>query len=196
VLLRAFGFPEIDATGFGRFPVSGFVEFPSKKLWPGYYKVIKEPQCFENVFVHVLPSLAVNLISSFDFENVETKGMSYRGSSFPFVLPFRPPQKRTTGPRKRRVGIGRSLQRTGRETRSRDGSGMWTYRWDRAFWRSVRSQQRFGRFTCPSGPQAHMRITNAGGARGPGIGEGALGSVEDRVAHPGSGEHGTQQRQN
>ena len=29
---------------------------------------------------------------------------------------------------------------------------------------------------------------------GPGIGEGTLGSVEDCVAHPGSGEHGTQQR--
>jgi len=67
VLLRAFGFPEIGATGFKCFPVSEFMEFPSKKLWPGYYKVIKKPQCFENVFVRVLPSLAVNLISSFDF---------------------------------------------------------------------------------------------------------------------------------
>jgi len=41
----------------------------------------------------------------------------------------------------------KSSQRTGRKTRSRDGSGMWTYRWDRAFWRLVRRLEQFGRFT-------------------------------------------------
>ena len=29
------------------------MELPNKKVWPGYYKVIKKPQCFENIFVRV-----------------------------------------------------------------------------------------------------------------------------------------------
>ena len=31
-----------------------FMELPSKKLWPMYYKQIKRPQCIENVFVSSL----------------------------------------------------------------------------------------------------------------------------------------------
>lgn len=35
----------------GRVMASEFMDLPNKKLWPVYYKAIKRPQCFENIFV-------------------------------------------------------------------------------------------------------------------------------------------------
>ena len=53
------------------------------------------------------------------------------------VFPFRPRQRRTMGPTKRRMEMERP-SRTGRKTRTgNDESGMWTYRWDRAFRRLI-----------------------------------------------------------
>jgi len=53
-------------------------------------------------------------------------------------------QKWTTGRTKRKMEMERA-SRTGRKTRRSDGSGMWKYRWDRAFWRLVRREERCGR---------------------------------------------------
>ncbi|KAI0348282.1 Bromodomain-containing protein [Trametopsis cervina] len=37
----------------GRVLSAEFMDLPNRKLWPSYYKVIKKPQCFENVFKHL-----------------------------------------------------------------------------------------------------------------------------------------------
>ena len=62
------------------------------------------------------------------------------------VFPFRPRQRRTMGPTKRRMEMERP-SRTGRKTRTgNDESGMWTCLWDRAFLRLVRWGEWCGRF--------------------------------------------------
>lgn len=38
----------------GRVLSTEFMELPSKKDWPMYYKQIKRPQCFENIFVRTV----------------------------------------------------------------------------------------------------------------------------------------------
>lgn len=38
----------------GRVISTEFMELPSKKDWPFYYKEIKRPQCIENIFVGIL----------------------------------------------------------------------------------------------------------------------------------------------
>jgi hypothetical protein len=38
----------------GRILSTEFMELPSKKEWPLYYKEIKRPQCLENIFVSLL----------------------------------------------------------------------------------------------------------------------------------------------
>jgi len=40
----------------GRVLSDEFMQLPSKKLWPFYYKEIKRPQCFENIFVRPIRS--------------------------------------------------------------------------------------------------------------------------------------------
>ncbi|OBZ79548.1 Protein polybromo-1 [Grifola frondosa] len=37
----------------GRVLSTEFMELPSRKLWPSYYKIIKRPQCLENIFKHL-----------------------------------------------------------------------------------------------------------------------------------------------
>ncbi|PSR72571.1 hypothetical protein PHLCEN_2v11564 [Hermanssonia centrifuga] len=37
----------------GRVLSGEFMELPNKKAWPQYYKLIKRPQCFENIFKHL-----------------------------------------------------------------------------------------------------------------------------------------------
>jgi len=66
--------------------------------------------------------------------------------SFPSVLPFQPLQRWTMGSTKRRTEM-ESPSRTGRKQGTgNDGSGVWTCRWDRAFRRLVRREERCGRF--------------------------------------------------
>ena len=38
----------------GRVLSDEFMQLPSKKTWPFYYKEIKKPQCFENIFVRLI----------------------------------------------------------------------------------------------------------------------------------------------
>ncbi|KAF7796572.1 hypothetical protein EIP86_007753 [Pleurotus ostreatoroseus] len=50
----------------GRMLSAEFMELPSKKLWPMYYKQIKRPQCIENVFKHLKRK---EYTTSLDFAN-------------------------------------------------------------------------------------------------------------------------------
>lgn len=48
----------------GRVLSTEFLELPSKKLWPVYYKTIARPICFEDIFVRIIYSTPIEDVAN------------------------------------------------------------------------------------------------------------------------------------